>query len=77
MSDALQEVTKAAMDLPLDQRMKLARLLMDTAEGVEEADADAAWDSEIRDRIRAIDEGREIGIPWEDVMREARERRQR
>jgi len=77
MSDALQEVTKAAMDLPLDQRMKLARLLMDTAEGVEEADADAAWDSEIRDRIRAIDEGREIGIPWEDVMREARECRQR
>jgi putative addiction module component (TIGR02574 family) len=77
MPDALQEVTKAAMDLPLDQRMKLARLLMDTAEGVEEADADAAWDTEIRDRIRAIDEGREIGIPWEDVMREARERRQR
>jgi len=77
MPDALQEVTKAAMDLPLAQRLALARLLMDTADDVEDSDAEAAWDVEIRERIRAIDEGREIGIPWEDVMREAKERRAR
>jgi len=50
---------------------------MDTADDVEDSDAEAAWDVEIRERIRAIDEGREIGIPWEDVMREAKERRAR
>jgi len=36
--------------------------------------ADAAWDLEIRDRIRAIDEGRVAGVSHEDVMRSAEAR---
>ena len=33
-----------------------------------------AWKSEIRDRIRAIDEGRMTGVAYEDVMRAAENR---
>lgn len=40
----------------------------------DDPDAEAAWDSEIRDRIRAVDEGRVTGIAYEDVMREAERR---
>jgi hypothetical protein len=38
------------------------------------AGAEAAWDSEVRDRIGAIDEGCVTGIAYEDVMREAERR---
>jgi hypothetical protein len=37
-------------------------------------DAEAAWDSEIRDRIREIDEGHVTGIAYVDVMQEAERR---
>jgi Putative addiction module component len=74
MSKALEEVAKEAMDLPLRQRLALAEFLIESADGQIDPDADAAWDSEIRDRIRGIDEGRVTGIALADVMREAEKR---
>ncbi len=41
---------------------------------LESAAAEAAWDAEIRDRIQAIDDGRVVGVPYEDVMRSAEDR---
>jgi len=74
MPKALEEVTKDAMDLPLRQRLALADLLIESADEIVDPDAEAAWDAEIRDRIRAIDEGRVTGIAYEDVMRKLRVR---
>jgi hypothetical protein len=74
MAKALEEVSKAALDLPVPQRLALAGLLIESAGGTGDPEAEAAWDSEIRDRILAIDEGRVIGIPYEDVMGEAEKR---
>ena len=71
MPGTLEQATKIAMDLPPDQRLALAGFLIESTEGSPDPDAEAAWSSEIRDRIRAIDEGREIGIPYEEVMRDA------
>jgi putative addiction module component (TIGR02574 family) len=71
MPKALEEVTKEAMDLPVRQRLALAELLLESADAVTDPDAEAAWDSELRDRIRAIDEGRVTGAPYEEVMRAA------
>ena len=73
MPKALEEIAKEAMDLPPRQRLALAEFLLESAEAGE-PEAEAAWDSEIRDRIRAIDEGRVTGIAYEDVMREAEKR---
>ena len=58
------------MDLPQHQRLALASFLLESADAALDPDAEAAWDSEIRDRIRAVDEGRVTGIAYEDVMRE-------
>ena len=57
------------MDLPPRERLALARFLLQHTEA--DPEGEAAWDSEIRDRIRAIDEGRVIGVAYEDVKREA------
>lgn len=74
MPKALEEITKDAMDLPPRQRLALAEFLLESADAAADSEAEAAWDSEIRDRIRAIDEGRVAGIAYEDVMREAERR---
>ena len=74
MPVALEQVTKDAMDLPPRQKLALAEFLLASADAAADPEAEAAWDSEICDRIRAIDEGREIGVPYEDVMRAAEAR---
>jgi hypothetical protein len=74
MGKALEEVTKEAMDLPPRQRLALAGFLLESADAAADPEAEAAWDSEIRDRIRAVDEGRVIGVAYGDVMRAAERR---
>jgi putative addiction module component (TIGR02574 family) len=74
MPATLEQVTKEAMELPPRQRLALAELLLESAEAAADPDAEAAWDSEIRDRIRAIDEGRVTGVSYDDVMRSAEAR---
>ena len=74
MPKALEEVTKEAMDLPPRQRLALAEFLLESADAAADPEAEAAWDSEIRDRIRAIDEGHVTGIAYEEVMRAAERR---
>ena len=74
MPTALEQVTKEAMDLPPRQRLALAEFLIESTETTADPEAEAAWDAEIRDRIRAIDEGRVTGVAYEDVMRVAESR---
>jgi hypothetical protein len=74
MSKSFEEVTKEAMELPSRQRLTLAQFLLLSAEIAVDPEAEGAWDSEILDRIRAIDEGRVKGIAYADVMRTAEKR---
>ena len=71
MLTALDQVTKEAMDLPPRQKLALAEFLLESAEAAADPEAEAAWDSEIRDRVRAIGEGRVTGVAYEDVRRAA------
>ena len=74
MPKALDEVTKDAMELLPRQRLALAGVLLESADAAVDTEAEEAWDSEIRDRIRAIDEGRITGVAYEDVLRAAAKR---
>ena len=74
MPKALEEVTKDALELAPRQRLALAEFLLETAEGAADPGAQAEWEAEIRERIRAIDEGRVTGVPYGDVMRAAEKR---
>ena len=71
MPATLEQVTKEAMDLPRHQQLALAEFLIESADSAMDLEAESAWDSEIRDRITAIEEGKVVGISYADVMRGA------
>jgi hypothetical protein len=50
--------------------LALVRLLLDLDRPAANADIDAVWDQEIRARIKAVDDGQAVGIPYEDIKKE-------
>jgi putative addiction module component (TIGR02574 family) len=68
MATSFETITKDALDLTPRQRLKLAEVLLVSADGEPEAGCQTEWDVEIEARILAIDQGRESGIPFEEVM---------
>lgn len=72
MSLALEEISREAMALPISERLALANQLLESAESLNEKsdEVSAAWESEIQDRIRAIDEGLVVGHSYEAVQQE-------
>ena len=71
MAVNFETITKEALDLTPRQRLKLAEVLLVSTDGAAEEDCRTEWDAEIKARIHAIDQGREAGIPFEEVMAEA------
>lgn len=71
MAVSFETITKEALDLTPRQRLKLAEVLLVSADGAAEEDCRTEWDAEIEARIQAIDQGRETGIPFEEVLAEA------
>ena len=74
MATSLEQVTREAINLPPGQKLALAEFLLESVESTADPEAEGAWDSEIRDRIRAIDGGHVVGVAYEDVMRSAETR---
>lgn len=70
----LDEILRAALDLPPDARARLAGELLESLDGPEQTEIDTAWAEEIERRIRDIDEGRVKLIPGEEVLAELRSR---
>jgi len=68
MSNALERVTREAVRLPRHQRLALARFLIELDDPASEEDVDRAWEAEIAERVRAVEEGRTEGIPYEQVL---------
>ena len=68
MSKALEEVSRQAIELPRQQRLALARFLIDLEQSSVEEGFEAAWDAEIAERVRAVDLGRTEGIPYAEVL---------
>jgi putative addiction module component (TIGR02574 family) len=71
MPISFEMLAREALDLTPRQRMKLAEVLLVSADGEPESGCQTAWDEEIAARIAAIDSGREEGLAFEEVMAEA------
>ncbi len=69
MATDLAHVQEEALRLSQEDRLHLARVLLEAAEEAD-PDADAAWDAEIARRIKAVDGGTARGRPefWLDRM---------
>jgi putative addiction module component (TIGR02574 family) len=75
MSAALDELTEKALKLSRPERLSLANRLLTEDEARDSSEIEAAWEEEILARIQTIDDGTAIGIPYEEVMSAARNRR--
>jgi putative addiction module component (TIGR02574 family) len=73
MSATLEDITRDALTLSREQRLALAGFLLEVDEAAGHPEIDEAWEREILARIRAIDEGKVVGVPYEEVMRAANE----
>ena len=75
MSAALEEIAAKALRLSRQERLALANRLLSDDKDNDNSEIEAAWEDEILARIRAIDDGTAVGIPYEEVIRAARNRR--
>lgn len=75
MSAALDEITERALRLSQEERLALANRLLSDDDDTDSSAIEAAWEDEIVSRIKAIDDGTAVGVPFEEVLRSARDRR--
>ena len=74
MSATFDEIAREVVALPRQQRLALARILLDADMPAGAADAGRQWDEEIRARIRAVDEGSARAVDYDDLKKEVRTR---
>lgn len=74
MGKGLEELSREAVQLPRHQRLALARFLIELEDANADADVEAAWDIEIGARLRAVDYGRAVGIPYDQVLASVEQR---
>ena len=67
MTDATREILKQALELPVNERAKVAAKLL---ESLSEADAEveAAWAAEIQRRVAAARAGELESTDWREVL---------
>jgi hypothetical protein len=73
----VQELLRAASQLPADQRLTLAHRLMLLDEPPRSGEVDKSWDNMIRERIDQYDRGESKTIPAAEVFDELDRRLQK
>ena len=72
MSALLDELTKQATGLAIEERAQLAQRLMESVEQESDPDVQEAWEREIGSRIAKYERGEAKLIPAEEVFAAAR-----
>jgi len=75
MDTQSQQLLRTALTLPESDRAEIAASLIHSLDTETDEAVDAAWAAEIQRRIESIDNGQVKLVPWDDVMREIRDRR--
>lgn len=75
MNTESENILRSALALSESERAEIAAWLIDSLDASADEDVDAAWAAEIQRRIESIDKGEVKLVPWDEVMREMRERR--
>ena len=73
MSAALDALSQEALSLPTDQRLALARRLLDSVDLEPEPGAEAAWEAEIARRIARFDAGESKTVPASEAFARLRQ----
>ena len=68
------QIEAAALNLQPRSRAKLAEKLLRSLDALSDEEVEAMWVEEAERRGAELDEGREVAIPMDDVLRDARAR---
>ena len=69
MSPEVSELLKRALALPVGERAALANTLLDSLETTNQS-VQEAWDEEVARRMKDLDDGKAVTVPWEELHRE-------
>jgi putative addiction module component (TIGR02574 family) len=67
MKENITDILKQALRLSPEARAALAGSLLDSLDEPLDRDAESAWEAEVASRVRQIDEGKVILIPWAEA----------
>jgi len=67
-----KQIEAAAVKLPRRDRERIAQRLIETLRTKREKEVLDAWVAEAERRDRELDEGKEVALPYEEVMAELR-----
>lgn len=68
MSKTFEEISKEAIHLSKNQRLALARFLLDLEDTPENPKVEQVWESEILKRAQAVEEASVKGVKYGDVL---------
>ena len=75
MKRNIEDLTTELIKLPKRERLEIVRfLLFLDSRSLDSDDIDSAWEKEITDRVRAVDEGTAIGIDYNQAMQKIEKR---
>ena len=75
MKRNIEDLTTELIRLPKRERLEIVRfLLFLDSRSLDSDDIDSAWEKEITDRVRAVDEGTAIGIDYNQAMQKIEKR---
>lgn len=67
MSVTVEELLKQALKLDPKARAELAALILESVPTESPEEVEAAWEAEIRRRVKELESGSVQTIPWEEV----------
>jgi putative addiction module component (TIGR02574 family) len=70
MATSIEKITREVVELSPRERRTLMRLLLELDQPSKGDEIEKAWDQEIRARVKAVDDGRVSGIPYEQIKQE-------
>jgi hypothetical protein len=75
MDRTIEDLTTELMRLPKKDRLEIARfLLFLDNRSLDSNDIDSDWEKEIANRVRAVDEGKAVGIDYDHAMKKIEQR---
>ena len=66
MSPEVSDLLKRALSLPIDERAALTNSLLDSLVPADDS-VEEAWEKEVARRMRDLDAGRAVTVPWEEL----------
>lgn len=70
MQRNIERLTSELIRLPKRERLEIARfLLFLDSDPTNSSDVSSAWETEISDRVRAVEDGTAVGIYYDEALR--------